>query len=127
MWDALTYVIVAVLSMAVFAAYGDRATVGSGEQAAGTLVLLLLYGAALIPLAYCYSFAFNSASTAQAPLPPSPSTCKSLHCVLCSGMPDRVLKNMLRGAFANFPLWRAICGFFSLSPNGELPERCSVT
>ncbi len=71
-WDAATYVVVALLALGVFAAYGDRATVGTWEQAAGTLALLLAYGAAVIPLAYCYSFAFASPSTAQACLPPSP-------------------------------------------------------
>ncbi|CAL8463070.1 g2604 [Coccomyxa elongata] len=64
-WDAATYVVVALLALGVFAAYGDRATVGSTEQAAGTLALLLAYGAAVIPLAYCYSFAFASPSAAQ--------------------------------------------------------------
>ena len=69
-WDLATYVVVALLALGVFAAYGDRATVGSAEQAAGTLALLLAYGAAVIPLAYCYSFAFASPSAAQACLPP---------------------------------------------------------
>lgn len=61
-----TYVVVALLSLGVFAAYGDRATVGSVEQALGTFALLLAYGAAVIPLAYCYSFSFSSPSAAQA-------------------------------------------------------------
>ena len=65
-WDMATYVVVALLSLGVFAAYGDRATVGSAEQALGTLALLLAYGAAVIPLAYCYSFSFSSPSAAQA-------------------------------------------------------------
>ena len=61
-----TYVVVALLSLGVFAAYGDRATVGSVEQALGTFALLVAYGAAVIPLAYCYSFSFSSPSAAQA-------------------------------------------------------------
>lgn len=35
-------------------------------QAAGTFALLLLYGIAVIPLAYCLSFSFSSPSAAQA-------------------------------------------------------------
>ena len=65
MWDLATYVGVAVLSLGVFAAYNDRATVGSWQQALGTLCLLLSYGAAVIPLSYCYSFGFASPSAAQ--------------------------------------------------------------
>ncbi len=62
----MTFAVVAALSLAVFAAYNDRATVGSGAQAGGTLLLLLCYGASVIPLSYCYSFGFKSASAAQA-------------------------------------------------------------
>lgn len=65
-WDALNFTVVAVLSLAVFAAYNDRATVGSAEQAMGTFLLLLCYGISVIPLTYCYSFGFKSASAAQA-------------------------------------------------------------
>jgi hypothetical protein len=67
------FTIVAILSMAVFAAYNDRATVGSLMQATGTFVLLLCYGISVIPLSYCYSFGFKSASAAQA----SPTPCSS--------------------------------------------------
>lgn len=35
-------------------------------QAAGSFALLLLYGVAVIPLAYCLSFSFASPSAAQA-------------------------------------------------------------
>ena len=65
MWDLATYAGVALLSLGVFAAYNDRATVGSAEQAGGTLLLLLAYGAAVIPLSYAYSFGFASPSAAQ--------------------------------------------------------------
>ncbi len=34
-------------------------------QAAGTLALLVAYGLAVIPAAYCLSFAFESPSAAQ--------------------------------------------------------------
>ena len=65
-WDLMTYLVVVLLSLLVFAAYGDRATTGSLQQLLGSFVLLLLYGAAVIPLGYAYSFGFASPSAAQA-------------------------------------------------------------
>ena len=65
-WDLATYAGVALLSLGVFAAYNDRATAGSAEQAGGTLALLLAYGAAVIPASYACSFGFASPSAAQA-------------------------------------------------------------
>jgi hypothetical protein len=38
---------------------------GDAARSAGTFLLLLAYGAAVIPLAYCCSFAFDSPSSAQ--------------------------------------------------------------
>ena len=64
-WDVMTYLVVVVLSLLVFAAYDDRATTGSLQQLCGSFLLLLLYGAAVIPLGYAYSFGFTSPSTAQ--------------------------------------------------------------
>ncbi len=64
-WDVMTYLVVVVLSLLVFAAYNDRATTGSLEQLCGSFLLLLLYGAAVIPLGYAYSFGFTSPSAAQ--------------------------------------------------------------
>ena len=75
-WDLMTYAVVVVLALLVFAAYDDRATTGSLQQLLGTFLLLLLYGAAVIPLGYAYSFGFSSPSAAQAGsllLPPTPS------------------------------------------------------
>ena len=65
LWDFATHVLVCVCAMAVFAAYQDEAFAGSVQQAGGTFLLLVAYGAAVVPLAYCYSFAFGSASAAQ--------------------------------------------------------------
>ena len=65
-WDLMTYAMVVVLSLLVFAAYNDRATTGSLQQLFGSFLLLLLYGAAVIPLGYAYSFGFSSPSAAQA-------------------------------------------------------------
>ena len=64
-WDVMTYLVVVVLSLLVFAAYNDRATTGSLEQLCGSFLLLLLYGVAVIPLGYAYSFGFASPSAAQ--------------------------------------------------------------
>lgn len=60
------YFVVVLLSLLVFAAYDDRATTGSLEQLCGSFLLLLLYGAAVIPLGYSCSFGFASPSAAQA-------------------------------------------------------------
>ncbi len=60
------YLLVVLLSILVFAAYDDRATTGSLQQLLGSFLLLLLYGAAVIPLGYAYSFGFASPSAAQA-------------------------------------------------------------
>ena len=65
-WDLMTYSTVVVLSLLVLAAYDDRATTGSLQQLFGSFLLLLLYGAAVIPLGYAYSFGFSSPSAAQA-------------------------------------------------------------
>jgi hypothetical protein len=64
-WDLMTYLVVVLLSLLVFAAYYDRATTGTLQQLLGSLSLLLLYGAAVIPLGYAYSFGFASPSAAQ--------------------------------------------------------------
>lgn len=65
-WDCATYAIIVLLTLAVFAAYGDSATVGTAAQALGTTALLAAYGAAVIPMAYALSFGgFQSASGAQ--------------------------------------------------------------
>ena len=105
-WDLLTHLLVTLLSLAIFAAYQDEATVGTVEQvravrcamcslslihkldpclktatvagfhllrcilqALGTFSLLMAYGAAVIPLAYAYSFSYTSPSAAQVCLP----------------------------------------------------------
>ena len=65
-WDLVTYAMVVVLSLLVFAAYDDRARTGSLQQLFGSFLLLLLYGAAVIPQGYAYSFGFSSPSAAQA-------------------------------------------------------------
>ena len=49
----------------IFVLYDEPGYVGDADQASCTLLLLLLYGAAALPMVYCYSFGFESHSTAQ--------------------------------------------------------------
>ena len=102
-WDAVLHIGLSVLSVAIFAAFGDEATTGSGEkvcqaslsdarrpvvrmlwcmnsdimraclddsrsmsQVAAGFLLLLMYGLAVIPLAYCQGFSFSNPTAAQA-------------------------------------------------------------
>ena len=58
-------------------AYGDAATTGSWEQAGATFLLLFLYGAAVIPLVYLYSFGFSTPSACQVSL--SCTDCTNRH------------------------------------------------
>ena len=51
--------------MLIFVLYDEPGYVGDADQASCTLLLLLLYGAAALPMVYCYSFGFESHSTAQ--------------------------------------------------------------
>mmetsp|Transcript_7891 Transcript_7891/g.23248 ORF Transcript_7891/g.23248 Transcript_7891/m.23248 type:complete len:2373 (+) Transcript_7891:472-7590(+) len=64
-WDAATHGLLSLLTLAIFAAYGDGATTGNADKALGTLALLVGYGLAIIPAAYCLSFSFDSPSAAQ--------------------------------------------------------------
>ena len=66
LWDFIMYVLMHTGAvMAVFAAYGEPAFVGSTAQAAAVALLLVAYGAASLPLVYCYSYLFEGHSTAQ--------------------------------------------------------------
>ncbi|KAK9862183.1 hypothetical protein WJX84_007200 [Apatococcus fuscideae] len=65
MWDLLMHSCVCLLSMLIFVIYQDKATTATPQQAIGTLLLLLLYGIASIPLTYCCAFGFQSPSAAQ--------------------------------------------------------------
>eukprot|EP00898_Chlorokybus_atmophyticus_P008904 jgi/Chlat1/9014/Chrsp94S08294 len=65
LWDVLNYIVIAIASMIVFLLYGDKGLIGSFAKGAGALALLVFYGLAVIPLSYCYSFAFQSHSAAQ--------------------------------------------------------------
>jgi hypothetical protein len=64
-FDMLQYLAVTAAVLAVFAAYGEAAFVGTFENFAGTSMLFVAYGASVIPLSYCYAFAFTSPASAQ--------------------------------------------------------------
>jgi hypothetical protein len=64
-FDYLNYLFVISCVMAVFGMYGNHAFVGTSSHAGATFLLLFLYGLAVIPLSYCYSFVFDNAPSAQ--------------------------------------------------------------
>ena len=63
-WDVLVYLCLTLLLMATFLVMQDDAFTGDGETAAATLLLLLLFGWATLPLASLASFCFRSPSNA---------------------------------------------------------------
>lgn len=63
LWDLISFLVPSLLLLAVFRAFDVRAFTWDGH-AAGTLLLLLLHGWAIIPLMYLLSFLFSSAATA---------------------------------------------------------------
>ena len=63
----------------VLQAYGDEATTGSWEQAGATFLLLFLYGAAVVPLVYLYSFGFSTPSACQVAASSSGATAWLIH------------------------------------------------
>jgi ATP-binding cassette subfamily A (ABC1) protein 1 len=65
LWDLCQYTLVVVIVMLVFFAYGNELFVGSTETSAATFLNFWLYGLSVLPLCYCYSFAFDNHSNAQ--------------------------------------------------------------
>ncbi|XP_040829453.1 phospholipid-transporting ATPase ABCA3 isoform X2 [Ochotona curzoniae] len=63
LWDLISFLVPSLLLLAVFRAFDVRAFAWEG-RAADTLLLLLLYGWAIIPLMYLLSCLFSSAATA---------------------------------------------------------------
>ena len=51
--------------MAVFATYAEPSFMSTPTQAFAILSTLLMYGVSVLPLIYCYSFLFDSTTTAQ--------------------------------------------------------------
>ena len=64
-WDVVNYTVIAGCSMIVFIGYGNAEFVGTEDAKRGTFLLLMAYGCAALPLAYCYSFMFSNPTSAQ--------------------------------------------------------------
>ena len=65
MWDLLVYLLVVSLCMVVFRVFNEPSLIGTFQQGAAIFCVLMLYGIAVLPLVYCYSFLFDSPTTAQ--------------------------------------------------------------
>jgi len=65
LWDLLVYSAVVGGCMIVFAAYAEPSFTSTTEQVFAILSVLLMYGISVLPLIYCYSFLFDSPTTAQ--------------------------------------------------------------
>ena len=83
LWDLLIHTGVCCASLAIFWIYGNAATTGSLQQAGGTFLLLWLYGAAVVPLVYLYSFGFATPSACQVRLPGHAGRCRRSPCCRC--------------------------------------------
>ncbi|OAE27724.1 hypothetical protein AXG93_4193s1240 [Marchantia polymorpha subsp. ruderalis] len=64
-WDILNYIAIVGITMLVFVLYRDQAFIGSWTKAGAVFVLLISFGLSVLPLSYCYSFAFTSHANAQ--------------------------------------------------------------
>ncbi len=64
-WDMIMYTAIVAITMLVFVAYQDQSFIGSWTKVGAVLALLMSFGASVIPLTYCYSFAFSNHANAQ--------------------------------------------------------------
>jgi ABC-type multidrug transport system ATPase subunit len=64
-WEMINHTAVVLLCMALFFAFQIDVLVGTADKAIGILLLLQLYGLAVTPLSFCYSFLFDSHAAAQ--------------------------------------------------------------
>nr|XP_024376526.1 ATP-binding cassette sub-family A member 1-like isoform X3 [Physcomitrium patens]XP_024376527.1 ATP-binding cassette sub-family A member 1-like isoform X3 [Physcomitrium patens] len=64
-WDMLTYLIIVSTTMLVLVLYKDQSFTGSWAKASAAIALLIAFGLAVVPLTYCYSFAFSNHANAQ--------------------------------------------------------------
>jgi len=64
-WDITQYFVVIIGCYLVMLMYGATAFVGSAENSFCTIITLLAYGLASIPMSYAYSFAFTRHASAQ--------------------------------------------------------------
>jgi len=64
-FDAINYALVCVAVIVVFLAYQNESFTGDSATTFATFLLFLLYGLAVVPLAYCLSFMFTNHTAAQ--------------------------------------------------------------
>jgi ABC-type Na+ transport system ATPase subunit NatA len=64
-WEMLNHTAVTLLCLILFGAFQIDVLVGSWDKGLGAFLLLWLYGFAVIPLSFCYSFLFDSNASAQ--------------------------------------------------------------
>ncbi|KAG0616755.1 hypothetical protein M758_5G140000 [Ceratodon purpureus] len=64
-WDMLSYLAIVSTTMLVLVLYQDQSFTGSWAKASAAVALLIAFGLAVVPLTYCYSFAFSNHANAQ--------------------------------------------------------------
>jgi len=64
-WDMLSYLAIVSTTMLVLVLYQDQSFTGSWAKASAAVALLIVFGLAVVPLTYCYSFAFSNHANAQ--------------------------------------------------------------
>jgi len=64
-WDMANFAATVGITMLVFVAYRDESYIGTWTKAGAAVSLLMAFGLSVIPLSYCYSFAFNNPANAQ--------------------------------------------------------------
>lgn len=65
LWDMFMYSLIGASCMVIFLLYNEPSFVGTGSQAFALWSIIMLYGASVLPLVYCYSFLFDNPTTAQ--------------------------------------------------------------
>jgi hypothetical protein len=65
LWDIVMYALTATGCMGVFLWFDEPGYVGDAEQTMATALVLCAFGVAVLPAVYCWSFLFESHTTAQ--------------------------------------------------------------
>lgn len=80
-WDMSTYAATVGITMLVFVINQDQSFIGSWAKAGAAVSMLLAFGLSVVPLSYCYSFAFSNHANAQVcplPMPQNLLPCKCI-------------------------------------------------
>lgn len=64
-WDMLSYLAIVSTTMLVLILCRDQSFTGSWAKGTAAVALLVAFGLAVVPLTYCYSFAFSNHANAQ--------------------------------------------------------------